>query len=53
MLTNFIDIISFIFQFLGTIKRRKSNQWSQEHMKHNGSVGPRAPSESKENGKVL
>ena len=40
MWTNVVNIISFIFYFLGTIMQRKSNQWSQEHMKHNVSLGP-------------
>ena len=35
-----VDKCSFIFYFLGTIMQRKSNQWSQEHMKHNVSLGP-------------
>ena len=35
MWANVINIISFIFYFLGTIMQRESNQWSREHMKHN------------------
>ena len=32
--------VVLFFYFLGTIMQRKSNQWSQEHMKHNVSLGP-------------